>query len=76
MEQYRSMYPAQSVAQVGAEERSAFLRRVYQHVAGALALFMILEAILQAMPFSTTVAERMSLVAIQFVYSIQAITTL
>jgi uncharacterized protein len=60
MEQYRSMYPAQSVAQVGAEERSAFLRRVYQHVAGALALFIILEALLQAMPFSTTVAEQMS----------------
>ena len=52
--------PAQYVAQVGAEERSAFLRRVYQHVAGALALFIILEALLQSMPFATTVAERMS----------------
>jgi len=60
MEQYRSLYPAQAVAQVGAEERSAFLRRVYQHVAGALALFIILEALLQSLPFATTVAERMS----------------
>jgi FtsH-binding integral membrane protein len=60
MQPYQTSYRAGYVAQASAEERSIFLRRVYQHVAGALALFIILEAILQALPFSTRVAEQMN----------------
>jgi FtsH-binding integral membrane protein len=45
---------------VSAQERTDFLRRVYQHVAGALAAFIVIEAILQQLPLATTVAERMS----------------
>lgn len=60
MQHYHSAYQAEYVAHVSAEERSIFLRRVYQHVAGALALFIILEAILQSLPFATSVAEQMS----------------
>jgi FtsH-binding integral membrane protein len=60
MEQYRTAYPAQYVAQVGAEERSQFLRKVYQHVAGALAMFIVIEAILQSLPFTLNIAEQMS----------------
>lgn len=43
-----------------AQERAAFLRNVYQHVAGALLIFILLEAILQAMPFSLDVARAMT----------------
>ena len=60
MEQYESSYQARWVAQTTAAERAEFLRRVYQHVAGALAVFVVIEAILQAMPFALDVAETMT----------------
>jgi FtsH-binding integral membrane protein len=59
VEQYQS-YRTPYVAGVSAQERTDFLRRVYQHVAGALAAFIVIEAILQQLPLATTVAERMS----------------
>lgn len=62
MDQSRYQATARPVAvdRASAEERAEFLRRVYQHVAGALAVFIVLEAILQAMPFSRDVAESMT----------------
>lgn len=60
MDRYQPSYRATWVAEATAAERSDFLKRVYQHVAGALALFIVIEAVLQAMPFATSVAERMS----------------
>jgi FtsH-binding integral membrane protein len=59
MEQYQP-YRTPYVAGVSAQERTDFLRRVYQHVAGALAAFIVIEAILQQLPLATTVAEQMS----------------
>src|SRR5215211_6043681 len=59
MEQYQP-YRTPYVAGASAQERTDFLRRVYQHVAGALAAFIVIEAILQQLPLATTVAERMS----------------
>jgi FtsH-binding integral membrane protein len=60
MDQYSSHYRPAYVAQASTEERAAFLRKVYLHVGGAVGLFLILETILQAMPFAERVAARMS----------------
>ena len=62
MDQYGYRTAAQPVMadRASAQERAEFLRRVYQHVAGALAAFIVLEAILQAMPFSVDAAEFMT----------------
>ena len=57
---YQSSARPVFVDRATAQERAEFLRRVYQHVAGALAVFIVLEAILQAMPFSLDVAEAMT----------------
>lgn len=62
MDQYGYQATAQPITidRASAQERAEFLRRVYQHVAGALAIFIVLEAILQAMPFALDVAEFMT----------------
>lgn len=60
MDQYQPYYPATYVAHVSTEERTAFLRKVYLHVAGALGVFLILQTILQAMPFAESMARQMS----------------
>ena len=60
MDQYSSPYRPAYVAHASAEERIAFLRKVYLHVGGAVGLFLVLETILQAMPFAERVAARMS----------------
>jgi FtsH-binding integral membrane protein len=57
---YQTAATPVTVDRASAQERAEFLRRVYQHVAGALAVFIVLEAILQAMPFSVDAAEFMT----------------
>jgi len=42
----------QSAADAAASDRSAFIRRTYAHVAGAILLFVVLEFILFKMPFT------------------------
>jgi FtsH-binding integral membrane protein len=52
---YAGLTQPQAVATAPPAVRAEFMRKVYFHIAGALALFLVLEGILQAMPF----AERM-----------------
>ena len=42
------------------QERQLFLRRVYGHLAGATVGFVVVEALLQALPFSLDIARRMT----------------
>src|SRR4051794_8574188 len=63
MQQYQGYAsPAQAkwVAHVSAEEKAAFLRKVYAHVAAAVGGFLILETALQAMPFAEKAAAKMT----------------
>jgi len=46
-------------AEAAAGERSAFIRRVYAHVAGAILLFVVLEYVLLHMPFTNKLVEMM-----------------
>jgi FtsH-binding integral membrane protein len=57
---YAAPAPARLVASVSAEEKAAFLRKVFAHVAGAVGVFLILETALQAMPFAEKAASRMT----------------
>lgn len=57
---YQAAAAPVTVDRASAQQRAEFLRRVYQHVAGALAIFIVLEAILQAMPFAEDAAEFMT----------------
>jgi len=50
----------QAAAQAAAEERSAFIRRTYLHLAGAIGLFIALEALLLRMPFAEQLVRRMT----------------
>lgn len=64
MDQYQELYGRQAqvrwVAQATSTEKAEFLRKVYLHVAGALGLFLVLETILQAMPFAEDMARALS----------------
>ncbi|HQY31331.1 MAG TPA: Bax inhibitor-1 family protein [Thermomicrobiales bacterium] len=63
MQPYQA-YPVQAtpqiVAHVSEQERTAFMRKVYLHVAGALVLFLVLQGILQSLPFAETMVDRLS----------------
>ncbi len=52
---YAGTAAPQAVATAPPAVRAEFMRKVYLHIAGALVLFMVLEAFLQSLPF----AERM-----------------
>jgi FtsH-binding integral membrane protein len=53
-------YAGQSVAESGAEARSAFIRRTYAHLAGAIGLFVVLEAVLLRLPFTPRLVQTMA----------------
>jgi len=56
----QQMMSRHAVAAASAEERSAFIRRTYAHLAGAVALFVVLEAILLQMPFTPRLIQAMA----------------
>jgi FtsH-binding integral membrane protein len=51
---------ARTAAQATAGERSAFIRRTYAHLAGAIGLFVLLEAALLRMPFTPKLVQTMA----------------
>jgi len=63
MQQYQG-YPGfaqpQAVATAPPAVKAEFMRKVYFHIAGALALFLVLEGILQAMPFAERMVDAMN----------------
>jgi FtsH-binding integral membrane protein len=58
--QYAPYRHAALVSSVTAEERTAFLKKVYLHLAAAVGLFLVLQTMLQAMPFAERMARTMS----------------
>ncbi len=55
----RAAYSGASVAAAAEGERSAFIRRTYAHLAGAIGVFAVLEAILLKMPFTPKLVATM-----------------
>jgi FtsH-binding integral membrane protein len=50
---------ARTAAEAAASERSAFIRRTYAHLAGAILLFILLEYVLLQMPFTPKLIDTM-----------------
>ena len=59
METYTNTYENYSAAQALPEERAAFIRKVYTHLAGAIAAFVLLEAFLISSGIGWTITQAM-----------------
>ena len=63
MQQYQGYGPVSQpvlVANTSAEEQSAFMRKVYFHIAGAFAVFLIAEGVLQSLPMAERMAAKLN----------------
>jgi FtsH-binding integral membrane protein len=60
MLEHASLRSATLAAEATEEERSAFIRRTYAHLAGAIGLFVLIEAILLRLPFTPKLVMAMA----------------